>query len=537
MPVLYTVQTRTHTGSVRDVNEDTVSTVLDWRTPLSLSDAALQARGHLFAVADGMGGHAAGEIASKLAVETLFHHYYEAQDAPQAALTAAIAAVNETLCAQAAAQQTFAGLGTTLVAALLRGNALTIANVGDSRAYLFRGAELTQITRDHSWVAEQVAAGVLSPEEAARHPYRNVITHSLGPDRDPTPDFFQLTLQKGDLVLLCSDGLSNLVSEEELAAFLAAYQPDEAADILLERTLERGAPDNVTLALIAFAGTPAARTRRAWPWVLAGLLLLAGLAFLLRQPLLQLLPGPAGLIAVVSPTSLSESTPSLTPTNTPPPTATPIPLPLPPPLPGQPLSFRPIAPATPPSLAGPAQACFAMSSPLTECFVFVVRGALDPAPTGGATWRAAIQHVGDDGSPHFYQFTVRDGVAAAPLPPPRGALVTLMARPVDRDYTGPEIALEPLLLLDEQGGLLWSQEAPAVWLHPDAALWVYTLAGPAGSDALGVAAAVDNPATVGRPLLLFGHWLTASENEAVWQFQPLVAPPYELGEDAVFSPK
>ncbi len=532
MPVLYNVQVRTHTGGVRDVNEDAVSTVLDWRGPLGLSDADLQARGHLFAVADGMGGHAAGEVASRLAIETLFRHYYQGTAAAEPALAAAIATINEALCAQAAAQQAFAGLGTTLVAALLHGDALTLANVGDSRAYLYRGGELTQITRDHSWVAEQVAAGVLTAEEAARHPYRNVITHSLGPDRDPSPEFFHLTLQKGDLLLLCSDGLSNLVSDQELAAFLAAYQPDEAADVLLQYTLERGAPDNVTLALLAFQGEPVPRPRRAWPWVLAAFLLVAALAFLLRRPLLQLLPGPAGLIATARPTPLPLLTPS------PPPTATLLP-PLPPPPAGELLQVREIAAGVPPpALADPGMAdsadCFAMLRPLPDCFVFVVRGALDPAPAAGPVWSAVLRHAAADGAIHAYRFTVREGVAAAALPPPRGSIVTLVARPVDENASGPEVGVQPLLLLDEQGSLLWAHESPEGWLSPQGALWVYTLAGPGGSDALG---APPRAAAAGEPILLFGHWLQATENEAVWQFQPLVAPPYELGEDAVFAPK
>lgn len=394
MPVLYTVQTRTHTGNVREVNEDSVSTVLDWRTRLDLSDEDLQTRGHLFAVADGMGGHAAGDVASKLAAETLFEHYYGSKRQPEAALTDAITAANTNLCEQAEAEPRYAGMGTTLVAALLRGADLTVANVGDSRAYLFRDRQISQITHDHSWVAEQLAAGVLSAEEAARHPYRNVITHSLGPDRDPDPDIFHLNLQPGDILLLCSDGLINMVPDAELAEFLDAYQPDEAADILIERALERGAPDNVSLVLIEFLGEETGKRRLAWPWVLLATFLLVILAAALREPLLRLIPGPSGIFAAA--TSTTAPTPTL-----PPPTLTPTPPPSPIPTPTLAL----------PPLAEPIKVSFIQTPdaesllPLREFYAYYLRGPVAEIKRNSDNEQLIIPHQNPQGQTHRYVFT------------------------------------------------------------------------------------------------------------------------------------
>jgi serine/threonine protein phosphatase PrpC len=193
MPAFYSIQVRTHTGSVREINEDAVSTVLDQRETLGLEDKDQRARGHLFAISDGMGGHAAGEVASNLVIDTLFRSYYASESSTvQGSLAQAITDANRVVCAEAQANPAYAGMGATLVAAVLKHDELVIGNVGDSRAYLFRDGGITQITHDHSWVAEQVKAGVLTKEKASHPPYRNVITRSLGPDRDPAPDFFHL---------------------------------------------------------------------------------------------------------------------------------------------------------------------------------------------------------------------------------------------------------------------------------------------------------------------------------------------------------
>ena len=255
MSALYTVHIRTHTGRVRETNEDTASTVLEWRTSLHLTDDMLRERGHLFAVSDGMGGHAAGEVASSLVIKTLFDSYYTAEwEQIEEGLRQAIAVANRVVCEQAETTPAYAGMGATLAAGVLHDAELLLANVGDSRVYLFRNQQLSQVTRDHSWVAEQLATGVLDAQDIARHPYRNVVTRSLGPERDPTPDFFHLTGAANDILLLCTDGLSNLLAPTELAELLSAYPLDEAADALLEHALERGAPDNVTFILLQLLG-------------------------------------------------------------------------------------------------------------------------------------------------------------------------------------------------------------------------------------------------------------------------------------------
>ena len=302
MHILYSVQTRTHPGKVRANNQDDFGTILEWREKLGLTNAELQTRGHLFAVADGMGGHAAGEVASRLAIETLFRDYYTSpwRD-PEANLTAAIGAANQRIFAQAATNPEMNGMGTTLVAALYLPERWLIANVGDSRAYLFRNGRIRQVTEDHSWVAEQARSGILSAEEAAHHPLRNVITRSLGNEERVQPDVYPLNARPEDILLLCSDGLSNLVSEKEMTGILKSYPLDEAAEKLLALALERGASDNVTLILVKLVGGKQRRSRSVLPWLAlaATLMAIGGFVFWnytnLFKPTIQ--PTPAGPLA------------------------------------------------------------------------------------------------------------------------------------------------------------------------------------------------------------------------------------------------
>ena len=282
MHILYSVQTRTHPGKVRENNEDAFGAVLDWRKKLGLSDEILQQRGHLFAVADGMGGHAAGEVASNQAISTLFTEYYTGEWVdPQTTLAAAIEAANRTIFEMAEANDAMSGMGTTLVAALYQPQQWLIANVGDSRAYLYRSDKINQVTQDHSWVAEQVSSGILTEDEAAHHPLRNVITRSLGSEAKVHVDFFLLNARPGDILLLCSDGLSNIVSEKEMHGILQAYELDEAAERLLELALERGAPDNVTFALVQSVGDGQRRSRSLLPWlaIIAAVFILGGFVY------------------------------------------------------------------------------------------------------------------------------------------------------------------------------------------------------------------------------------------------------------------
>ncbi len=535
MPALYETQIRTHTGSVREVNEDCVSTVLDWRSTLALTDDDLAARGHLFVVADGMGGHAAGEVASQMAVETLFRSYYANAALPlDEALSAAIAAANARLVQQAETDQRQAGMGTTLVAGLLYGRDLLVANVGDSRAYLFRRGQLTQITQDHSWVAEQIAAGMLKPAEASRHPYRNVVTHSLGPDRDPTPDFFHLTVEPNDRLLLCSDGLSNVLAHKEMEAVLAAYPPDDAADLLIANTLERGAPDNVTLALIAYVGAEAPSHRRRWFWLAVGLALFALLAFLLRGVWSTLLPGKddqatATPAAFVSPLPMVTSSPIL---SAPVVIADAVRV-------GEIELYRPGTGTPTPDASRRFGVDIASEEtlrglPLPEYYVLYLEGPAVLSPVTGG-WRVTIPHQSRDGAAHQYTMFVPGEWLPDVEPPAAGEYLGVIARPVGEADLSDDIGLEPLLVLRPgAGGLpghpLWvGAESIPDWLADHAEQWVYTVFGAGGGEGLGVT----TPAGLeGLPIALWGGWALPSADRAdSIVFRSIDSLPYEWQAD------
>ena len=246
---------QTDPGQRRGLNEDA------WRIADApdLGEKSDQ-RGQLFAVADGMGGHAAGEVASQLAMETLFAEYYGGDDAPMSPamrLEQAILTANARIYEQAGEKASQAGMGTTIVAAVAHDGWLTIANVGDSRAYLVRGGTVHQLTRDHSWVAEQVTAGRLTEQQAQNHMYRNVVTRCLGHNPQIEVDTFEQVLQPGDAVLLCSDGLSNQVTQDELARVIADQPPGDAVAGLIELANHHGGPDNITAILIKLQAEPA----------------------------------------------------------------------------------------------------------------------------------------------------------------------------------------------------------------------------------------------------------------------------------------
>jgi serine/threonine protein phosphatase PrpC len=245
-------------GQKRELNEDSWGIVREE----DHHPEVIARKGRLYAVADGMGGHAAGEVASQLAVAALFETYYS-DPIPdlKESLRRAVVAANEAVYVQAADDEARAGMGTTLVAVVLHQNKAIIANVGDSRAYFLREADIEQITRDHSWVGEQVEAGVLSQEEARGHIYRSVITRSLGHKPDVEVDIFERDLQPGDALVLCTDGLINMVNEEEIWREVASREPQAAAEALVARANERGGPDNITAAVIKLtAETPASET-------------------------------------------------------------------------------------------------------------------------------------------------------------------------------------------------------------------------------------------------------------------------------------
>jgi len=302
-------------GQVRELNEDYFGTP----ETMEISPDLVEQRGGLYAVADGMGGHAAGEVASQQAISTFFEEYYASPSAEiMERMKEAIEAANAEVHAQASLDRAKAGMGTTLVAAVLRGDDLYVANVGDSRAYLVREQSIEQISRDHSWVNEQVQAGIITEQEAREHLYRNIITRSLGTKPDVDIDFFQRKVQSGDVLVLCCDGLSNEVEDDEIARIVSASSAQETAQKLIDLANQRGGPDNITTIIVRI-GEVIKRPLAVLPLAVGG-----GLAVILIAAAVYFGRGPVGALLApptATPTATSTSTATLSPTYTP--TATP----------------------------------------------------------------------------------------------------------------------------------------------------------------------------------------------------------------------
>jgi serine/threonine protein phosphatase PrpC len=206
-------------------------------------------------VADGMGGHAGGATASRVAVETVSSVVASSSDAPDVALRSALEAANRMVHDEAQRNEQLAGMGTTGVAALFSSDGTAfVANVGDSRAYRMRNGALEQITIDHSLVAEMHRRGMITEEEALVHPRRNEVLRSLGVEPDVQVDLHQLELEPGDLFLLCSDGLSGVVRDAEIAAVMHREAPAQAVRTLVDFANSRGGPDNVTVQIARIPG-------------------------------------------------------------------------------------------------------------------------------------------------------------------------------------------------------------------------------------------------------------------------------------------
>jgi PPM family protein phosphatase len=244
------VGARTDTGLVRHNNEDS------YRVLPALN---------LFLLSDGMGGGAQGETASSMAVEILAAHCEEAQDPslvlagePRADVSAetnrllsGVHLANRAIHEQAESNPAQHGMGATILAAWLNGERLSLAHVGDSRAYLLRSGSLEQLTADHSLVAEQVRRGILTPQEANASELRSVLTRALGADEEVEVDADEFTLFDHDILLLCSDGLTRMVPDDEIASVLqTAPQAQAAADRLVQRANERGGEDNITVVVV-----------------------------------------------------------------------------------------------------------------------------------------------------------------------------------------------------------------------------------------------------------------------------------------------
>jgi len=230
-------------GLRRANNQDSMAVVL------AGSQEKFQQRGHLFMVADGMGAHAAGELASKLATDVVPLSYHKLADRPPPeALLAAIHDANSQIHSRGQASEDFRGMGTTVDALVLLPQAVLVAHVGDSRAYRWRNNRLEQLTFDHSLVWELRAANQIPEDQVPSSIPKNVITRSMGPNPEVQVDLEgPFPLQVGDTFLLCSDGLSGPVKDEELGKILGCLPPDEAARALVDLANLRGGPDNITV--------------------------------------------------------------------------------------------------------------------------------------------------------------------------------------------------------------------------------------------------------------------------------------------------
>ena len=228
------VVSRTDIGKMRKTNQDALIESTELR---------------LYGVADGMGGHNGGETASAGARDGLLE-LLEGKEPEQGALRTAIGAVNRRLFLQQKGDEQLSGMGTTLTVLWLSDKCVYIGHVGDSRAYRLRDGELKQMTDDHSVVAELLRSGMLTPEQAATHPMRNVITRAVGTEDGIEIDLMCEERRAGDVWLVCSDGLYGMVGDEKIAEILKAYKPKKAADLLIAAALEGGGRDNISLVIL-----------------------------------------------------------------------------------------------------------------------------------------------------------------------------------------------------------------------------------------------------------------------------------------------
>jgi protein phosphatase len=238
--VHFTCAARTDVGIVRSGNEDNY---------LMLADRGI------FIVADGMGGHAAGEVASEMAVRITSHQIGSlrgvSDDQASERVAEAIRAANDAIFERTLSEHDKRGMGTTATVLVLLPGRYLIGQVGDSRAYLLRDRQFQQLTKDHSYVQEQVDAGLLTPEQARVHPYSNVITRCVGASVDVVPDIYFGTLEKGDVILLASDGLTGMLEDEQLTVILGADGgPQGWVDRMITEANRRGGLDNITAIVV-----------------------------------------------------------------------------------------------------------------------------------------------------------------------------------------------------------------------------------------------------------------------------------------------
>jgi len=233
-------------GCVRTNNEDAARFV----RPSTLE--VRSNKGFLAIVADGMGGHAAGEVASQLAVETVAKTYYQREESPEESLFLALTKANRAIWQTAGRNSRQRGMGTTCTAVAICNNRLFLAHVGDSRFYLLKNGQLLQLSTDHTYVQSLVAQGVITTAEAEKHPERNVLTRAMGTHNKVEIDIAVLsqTFRDEDRLLLCTDGLYDYLSSDEIAQLLLIPTLNEAAQQLVELAKQRGGHDNITVLLV-----------------------------------------------------------------------------------------------------------------------------------------------------------------------------------------------------------------------------------------------------------------------------------------------
>ena len=232
-------------GKIRDINQDAYYYIEDDKLPI-------------FIVADGMGGHKAGEVASNLAISTIIRHYESSKQKilskemfiPQF-LNESVELANDNLIEEASGDDELKGMGTTVTMCLILDNEVYIGHVGDSRAYLLRNGELSQITQDHSLVGELLRIGSITKDEAVNHPKKNIITRALGSNPKINVDVFNRELQNDDKIILCTDGLTNMVTEEKILEILLSSEiPSAVCSTLVNISNEAGGIDNTTIMII-----------------------------------------------------------------------------------------------------------------------------------------------------------------------------------------------------------------------------------------------------------------------------------------------
>jgi protein phosphatase len=241
------VASMTDPGRVRSNNEDSYGQF----EPSDEDERAIS--GSLFVVADGMGGHRGGEIASDLAVKTIRSSYFaDPGDSRSAALKLSVEEANRLILEEAVSNPALTGMGTTCTAMAIHDGFAYFVHVGDSRAYVMREGELVQLTQDHSLVGEMVRSGMLSDEDARNHPKRNVITRSLGVQPTVVADtpFTPFKLESNDQFVLCSDGLTTMLDDAEISELLDGNPPASAVKMLVDLANHRGGKDNITVMIV-----------------------------------------------------------------------------------------------------------------------------------------------------------------------------------------------------------------------------------------------------------------------------------------------